>query len=136
GGYRFAEWSLGWTLVITFHPRLAGGGAVRISDRLGLRHSQCEYRAFRSRDRRRLRRREGDRRGTRSGCRFVEGLYAPADEYDQLWLSIAAGAGSEVRNRRVIRDRLPAGFARSAAIALSFRLRLCRRSHRRRRSRC
>ena len=49
------------------------------------------------RNRRRVRRREGNRRRARIGLGFVEGVYAPADEHDQLFRCAAAGAGDQVR---------------------------------------
>ena len=48
-------------------------------------------------DRRRVRRREGNRRRARVRLRFVEGLHAPPDEHDQLGQGPPAGAGREVR---------------------------------------
>jgi len=56
---------------------------------------------FRRRDRRRLRRREGYRRRPRSRLRCLEDLHAPPDQYRQLELGAAAGAGHRVRHRAV-----------------------------------
>jgi hypothetical protein len=47
--------------------------------------------------RRRLPRREGDRRRPRGGLRQLEGLYAPGDQHGELWRGPAAGAGCDVR---------------------------------------
>ena len=48
-------------------------------------------------DRRRVRRREGNRRRPRIGLGCVEGLHAPPDQHDQLLRRAAAGAGHQVR---------------------------------------
>ena len=62
------------------------------ADGLGLRHRQRQHRAIGSGDRRRFRRREGDRRRPRGGLRFLESLHAPGHQHDQLRQTTAAGA--------------------------------------------
>ena len=49
---------------------------------IGLRHRQHQHRHQWRGDRRRVRRRERDRRRARIRLGCLEGLYAPADEYD------------------------------------------------------
>ena len=66
-----------------------------------LRHRQHQHRHQRRGDRRGLRRGEGDRRRTRGGQRFLEGLHAAADQYDQLGPGPASGAGHQVRLSRI-----------------------------------
>ena len=75
----------------------------------------------RRRDRRRLRRRKGDRRRPRGWLRRLEGLYAPGHQHPELRHDIAAGAGREVRHRRLIEigrpgRREPSGTARFSNI--------------------
>ncbi len=85
--------------VVDLHQRSARGRAVRVGARLRLRHRQCEHRSFGRRDRRRLRRREGDRRRARIRLRRLEGLYAPRHQHDQFRPDPAARAGGDVRRR-------------------------------------
>ena len=77
GGDRAAQRRVGTGLSSSiFTTRPARGRALHFGRRLGLRHRQCQHRPFGRRDRRRLRRREGDRRRPRSRLRCMEGLYA------------------------------------------------------------
>ena len=63
---------------------------------LRLRHRQREHRHLGRGDRRRVRRREGDRRRPRVGLRRLEGLHAPADEHHQLGRRGPPGPGGRV----------------------------------------
>ena len=65
--------------------------------RIRLRHRQRQYRPLGRGNRRRVRRREGDRRRPRERLRRLEGLYAPADEHGELFGQAAARARGEVR---------------------------------------
>ena len=66
------------------HHGPARGRAVPLGGRLGLRDSQRQYRAVGRGDRRRVRRREGDRRGPRKRLGRLARLHAPVDQHDQL----------------------------------------------------
>ena len=68
------------------------------ADGLRLRHRQRQHRPLGRRDRRRVRRREGDRRRPRGGLGRLEGLHAPRHQHDQLRHDPAAGAGRDVRH--------------------------------------
>ena len=70
----------------------------------GLRHRQRQYRPVGRRDRRRIRRRKGNRRRPRGRLRCVEGLYAPRHQHHQLRQDIAARAGRDLRRR--VREEL------------------------------
>jgi len=59
-----------------FTTDLREGRAFHVRRGQRLRHRQRQYRSLGGRDRRRLRRREGDRRRPRIGLRCVEDLYA------------------------------------------------------------
>src|SRR5262249_31934524 len=74
------------------------GGAVPVGGRQRLRDCQCEHRDVRCGDRRGFWRGEGDgrRTGERQGC--VGGVYAPANEYDQLLTPITTRPGNKVRD--------------------------------------
>ena len=61
----------------------------------------------RCRDRRRVRRREGDRRRPRVGVGRLEGVHAPGDEHGQLLHRAAARAGRRVRLSRNDLGRAP-----------------------------
>jgi aldehyde dehydrogenase (NAD+) len=69
--------------------------------RLRLRHRQRQHRHLGRRDRRRLRWREGDRRRPRVGLGRLEGLHAPRHQHGELLARAAAGAGRQVRVRRL-----------------------------------
>lgn len=64
----------------------------------GLRDRQRQRRTFRSRDRRCIRRRKGNRRRPRGGKRCLEGLYAAGHQHDQFFEGIAARAGHPLRS--------------------------------------
>ena len=68
---------------------------------LGLRHRQRQYRTLGRRDRRRLRRREGDRRRPRGRLGCLEGLYAPGHQHAELRPIAAPGAGRHLRRGRL-----------------------------------
>ena len=68
---------------------------VRAGQRL--RHRQRQHRHLGRGDRRRVRRREGNRRRPRIGLRCLEGVHAPADQHDQLEPRAAARAGHQVQ---------------------------------------
>ena len=80
------------TVVVDLHARHHGVGALPVGRGVGLRHRQCQHRDFGGRDRRRLRRREGDRRRPRKRIGRVEGLYAPRHQHRELFEGPAAGA--------------------------------------------
>ena len=65
--------------------------------RLGLRYRQRQHRHLGRRDRRGVRRREGDRRRPRVRLRRVEGLHAPGHQHGQLLVGTAAGPRRSVR---------------------------------------
>ena len=71
-------------LLVRLHRRPARERAVPVGRGLGLRDRERQHRPERRRDRRGVRRREGDRRRTRVGIRRLEGLHAPPDRDDQL----------------------------------------------------
>ena len=80
-----------------FTESMRRGRGVRLVARIRLRHRQRQHRHIRRGDRRRVRRREGNRRRPRVGLGRVEGLHAAADEHGQLVDLAAARAGDHVR---------------------------------------
>ena len=84
-------------LLFHLYARCARGREICFDEWLGLRHRQREHRAFGSRDRRRLWRREGDWRRTRGRLRRMEGLYASGHQHDQFRDAASARAGRKVR---------------------------------------
>ena len=115
-----------------FTRDLRRGRALPLGQRLGLRHRQRQYRPLGRRDRRCLRRREGNRRRPRGRLGFLEGLHAPRHQHHQLRQATAAGPGREVRRRvtccsksasrastALSRRRRPAPTASSSAPACS-----------------
>ena len=83
-GHRPAQRRAAGPGVEHLHQRRARGRAVHGGRRLGLRHRQRQHRPVRRRDRRRLRRREGDRRRPRVRLRRLEVLHAPRHQHHQL----------------------------------------------------
>jgi aldehyde dehydrogenase (NAD+) len=85
--------------LVDLHAGHARGRALPVGRRVGLRHRQRQYRHLGRRDRRRLRRREGNRRRPRKRLGRLEGLYAPRHQHGQLFpmrlclCTSAAGAG-------------------------------------------
>jgi Aldehyde dehydrogenase family len=79
-----------------FHYESGLRGDLSQPSRQRLRHREYQPGNQRRGDRRRIRRREGDRRRTGIRQRRVEGLYAETDEYHQLVGTVAAGAGDQV----------------------------------------
>ena len=99
-----------------------------------LRHRERQHRPVRRRDRRRVRRREGDGRRPRVRLGRLEGVHAPADRHDQLLARAAARAGHEVRRRLapargVQYEGLTPNVARSGSDPVMKRLQSPRRSH-------
>ncbi len=84
-------------VVLDLHQRPARGRALHLGPRLGLRHRQRQHRPLGRRDRRGLRRREGDRRRPRGRLRQLEGLHAPRHQHRELRQDPAAGPGCRVR---------------------------------------
>ena len=84
-------------LVVDLRHRHPRGRALSVRGRLRLRHRQRQHGHFGRRDRRRFRRREGDRRRPRERLRRVEGLHAPPDQRSELRPQPAVGAGRQVR---------------------------------------
>ena len=78
------------------HLRPGRGRALPVGQRLRLWHRQRQHRDVRCRDRRRLRRREGDRRrpGVRLG--LLEGVHAPGDPDRQLLRRAPTGPGRDL----------------------------------------
>ena len=74
------------------------------SDGIRLRHRQRQHRPIGRGDRRRLRRREGNRRRTGGRIRLLEGLYAAGHQYGELRDQPAARPGGEVRH---LNPRIP-----------------------------
>ena len=83
--------------VVDLHDRPARGRALPRELRLGLRHRERQHRPERCRDRRRVRRREGDRRRARVGLGRLEGVHAPADRDGELHERAAARPGHRLR---------------------------------------
>ena len=71
-------------VVVDLHQRPARGRALLSAARLRLRHRQRQHRPLGRRDRRRVRRREGNRRRPRGRLRRLEGLHAPRHQHGQL----------------------------------------------------
>ena len=71
-------------VLVDLHQRFPRGGAVRVGRRLRLRDRQRQYRHVGRRNRRRVRRREGNRRWSRKRLGQVAGLHAAPDQHDQL----------------------------------------------------
>ena len=80
-----------------FTQRLQHAELYLSHQRQRLRHRQRQPRHLGRRDRRCLRRREGHRRRPRGRLGCLEGLHAPPDQYHQLELGTAAGAGYRIR---------------------------------------
>ena len=76
-GDRAAQRRAAGPVVVDLHRDLREAGAVPVGARLRLRHRQRQHRHVGRRDRRRVRRREGDRRRPRVRLGRVEGLHAP-----------------------------------------------------------
>jgi aldehyde dehydrogenase (NAD+) len=94
-------------VLLDLHARHARGRALRFGRGLGLRHRQCQYRPFGRRDRRRVWRREGDRRRPRGRLRRLEGLYAPRHQHAELRHHPAAGAGRQLRRGCLTQNLIP-----------------------------
>ena len=90
--------------VVDLHDRPSRGGAVPRRHRLGLRDRKREHRSERCRDRRGVRGREGDRRGTGVRLGRLAGVHAPPDRDRELHGRPPAGAGHSLR-RRLPEDR-------------------------------
>ena len=95
---------------------------------LGLRHRQRQYRPVGRRDRRRIRRREGNRRRARKRVGQLARLHAAPDQHHQLWLRVAARAGHPVRHRSIKQALRRRSSPASAAEFLAPRLELGRSS--------
>ena len=85
--------------VVDLHDRPPRGRAVPRRHRLGLRDREREHRPERCRDRRRVRRREGDRRRTGVRLGRLAGVHAPPDRDRELHGRPPAGAGHPLRRR-------------------------------------
>ena len=72
---------------VDLHPRHARGGTFLSATGSDCGIANVNIGTSGSRDRRRVRRREGDRRRPRERLRRLEGLHAPADEHGQLFRS-------------------------------------------------
>ncbi len=83
------------------HARRARGRAVHVGGRLRLRYRQRQHRHLGGRDRRRVRRREGDRWRPRVRLGRVEGLHAKGDQHGQLQLRASAGSRRALRLGRL-----------------------------------
>jgi SAM-dependent methyltransferase len=66
-------------------PTTCVGRAVPVGGRFGLRHRQRQHRHLGCGNRRRVRRREGNRRRSRVRLGRLEGLHAPPDQHHQLF---------------------------------------------------
>ncbi len=83
---------------------------VPLRRRLGLRHCQRQHWHLGRRDRRRFRRREGNRWRARKRLGRVEGLHASRHQHHQLLPLPAAGAGRGVRGRLMASVMTEGGF--------------------------
>ena len=80
-----------------FTSSMYSAETVPLARGLGLRHRQRQHRHVRCRDRRCVRRREGDRGRPRGGIRRLEGLHAAPDLHHQLEPGAAARPRGQVR---------------------------------------
>ena len=123
--HRHAERRAAGPVVVDLHHQPQGGRSVPGRVGFGLRHRQRQHRHLRRGDRRRLRRREGNRRWPGIGLGCVEGLYAPPDQHDQLLRRAAAGAGHQVRPLRTRSREWGSGIRKNRAAIVMCRLDLC-----------
>ena len=97
GGARAAQRRAAGPVVGNLHRERPNRRSLPVGARVRLRHRQRQHRNLGGRDRRRLRRREGDRRRPRVGLRRLEGVHAPPDQHRELVLVTAACARHTVR---------------------------------------
>ena len=92
-GDRAAERRAAGPRLVDLHHRPARGRDLPLRRGLRLRHRQRQYRPVGRRDRRRVRRREGDGRRPRERLGQLARLYAPRHQHDQLQPRPAARPG-------------------------------------------